>query len=467
MFRVALLSLLLFLACGQEDVFTVTLPCVPVEGSELDPCEDSHPGLRSSLGASEPSPLPEAPAPIANFFGDGDSIAATHLIVRATHLPNTTRCTASNPFRVADHQEGVLTGVGAPGYHCYIDARVNEFYVGSGPSQMTLMIWRFEYYREPHNEEFRQAMEMGLGAALEGREYVLFLGPSFDVSTEVWQIFGVWKVGLKPDSSVVAIHPKRDRWLAENPAGTTQHASALEMTLPTLSAALTAAHTERMQRFGGRIGAGTDLPMLQTSAGNLRAYYEEVGAYDEGEPEPAQPPPSCAVGAAGEETAAPPEDCKALKETAVFPTPTPEIVPSPEPTPTPEGDLGQAREIALAWVAANPDIVADLVVEAALGSEDFEDLPPIARATFGSLLQASVSDELGNGLTVRVYSVSHLSGTLFGAGFLVEGSVTGLGAVSAVEMSVPFGLMLDLDAEEVTMWRVSVAESTVTIELGG
>ena len=266
MFRVALLSLLLFLACGQEDVFTVTLPCVPVEGSELDPCEDSHPGLRSSLGASEPSPLPEAPAPIANFFGDGDSIAATHLIVRATHLPNTTRCTASNPFRVADHQEGVLTGVGAPGYHCYIDARVNEFYVGSGPSQMTLMIWRFEYYREPHNEEFRQAMEMGLGAALEGREYVLFLGPSFDVSTEVWQIFGVWKVGLKPDSSVVAIHPKRDRWLAENPAGTTQHASALEMTLPTLSAALTAAHTERMQRFGGRIGAGTDLPMLQTSA---------------------------------------------------------------------------------------------------------------------------------------------------------------------------------------------------------
>ena len=311
MFRTTVLAvLLLLMACSQGDVFAVTPPCVPVEFSERDPCEESSLGL-GDVGGSEPSPLPDAPSTPSAFLGDSDSIAATHLIVRATFLPNTTRCTAGNLFRVADHQEGVLTGVGAPGYQCFIDIRPNEFYLGSGPDRMTLMIWRFEYYREPHSETFRQGMEQTWGAYLEGSEFVVFLGPSFDVSTEAWQIFGVWKVGRKEDGTVVAIHPQRDRWLAEDPAGAAQHAAALEMTLPSLSTALATAHTARVQRFEGRIGAAANLPMLQTTASGLRAYYEAVGAYDEGEPEPAQPPSSCAVGIAGD-TAALLEDCNAL-----------------------------------------------------------------------------------------------------------------------------------------------------------
>ena len=59
------------------------------------------------------------------------------------------------------------------------------------------------------------------------------------------------------------------------------------------------------------------------------------------------------------------------------PPPTPE----PSPTPTPGGDLGLASEIASAWVDANPGEVAAMVVEAALGSEDFDGLPLVVRPT--------------------------------------------------------------------------------------
>ena len=67
---------------------------------------------------------------------------------------------------------------------------------------------------------------------------------------------------------------------------------------------------------------------------------------------------------------------------------------------------------------------------------------------------------------MRLDAISPLGGTLFGAVFVVEGTVTGLEPVSAVELLVPFLVTPDLDAEEVTTWMVSVGESTVTIELG-
>ena len=149
--------------------------------------------------------------------------------------------------------------------------------------------------------------------------------------------------------------------------------------------------------------------------------------------------------------------------TIVAPTPTPE----PTPTPTPEGDLGRASEIANAWVAANPDEVAAMVVEAALASEDAGALSPLVRTPFGPLLQVAVANGLGDQLEVTLHSVAHLSGITFGAGLTVEGRVTDLGTVSAVEVFVPFVLTMDLDAEAVTLWEVNVPRSTVTIEVGG
>ena len=174
------------------------------------------------------------------------------------------------------------------GYKCFIDARVNEYYIGSGPARLQVMIWRYE--SPTGSESFRRNMEESFADRYEGGEYVVALGPSYDVSTEVWQMFGLYKVVRAEDGTVKAHHPGRDRWLAEKPTVAQTHIGRLEMTLPTIASTFRARHNERVATNGGRIGMDETLPMLVTDANNLRDYYEAVGAYDDGHV-PAQPPP--------------------------------------------------------------------------------------------------------------------------------------------------------------------------------
>ena len=89
------------------------------------------------------------------------------------------------------------------------------------------------------------------------------------------------------------------------------------------------------------------------------------------------------------------------------------------------------------------------------------------RVGFGELLRAAVTDGVGNELSVTLESTLLLPGNQAAAGFIVQGRITDLGAVSAVEVFVPIVLTLDLGEEAVTLWEVSVPESTVTIQAGG
>ena len=93
------------------------------------------------------------------------------------------------------------------------------------------------------------------------------------------------------DDTVVVLHPFR-QWLT-----TEEYSSVGEMELPAITQAVTAAHQERVATNGGRIGADTDLPMLQTDANQLRQYFSDpkVGGYAPGTPTPAAPPPPCGL----------------------------------------------------------------------------------------------------------------------------------------------------------------------------
>ena len=93
------------------------------------------------------------------------------------------------------------------------------------------------------------------------------------------------------DDTVVVLHPYR-RWLTYE-----EYSSVGKIELPTFAQAVTAAHQGRVATNGGRIGADTDLPMLQTDANQLRQYFSdpEVGGYAPGVPTPAQPPPPCGL----------------------------------------------------------------------------------------------------------------------------------------------------------------------------
>ena len=240
----AALALLLLAACtGERESSSIIPPCTPVEGSDQDPCEDRAFQLMGPTGAGHPSPLPEVPHSIAAHLGDGTSIWVNQVIVRATTVPNTARCTGDNPFRPADHKRGELGGEGAPGILCFIDVRVNEYYVGSGPSRLSILFWRVEQYGGPVTSEQLRAME---GGDVGGIELIVFLGPSFDVGVQALQIFGLWKVAEKEDGTVVAVHPYRDQFMRARPAVAAAYASLLEMTLPAFDTAVNAAHHDRV-----------------------------------------------------------------------------------------------------------------------------------------------------------------------------------------------------------------------------
>ena len=304
------------------------------EGSTADPCEPSA-TMTTGMGGGMASSSPTVDVPYnIRWYLDGDSlISIPHIVVRATYIPDTVRCTRDNPFHSLSFEE--------PGYfqhsilmQCYVDVQVGAYVLGSGPPRMTVMNHYMHYWEGSLRTANRTHEEMIDGliwlnelhfeegdpisdypraeTSIYGREVLLFLGPAHTPATEVWQIFSEWDVQQKENGTVIAVHPARDHWRRVKPDDYQTHLAALEMDLPTFTQRVTAAQSARLTEYGGRIApdtisgrAGdTDLPMLITDANQLSQYYRDTGAYGhpEGPPNTPQPVPSCARGTAVENT---------------------------------------------------------------------------------------------------------------------------------------------------------------------
>ena len=322
MFRIVLLvvPLLLFLACtGEGDGPAAVIPlCTPVENADRGPCEEAESIVDTAIRAGQPVPLPDVPRQIGLI--DGGGFPTSHIALRGTFLPDTSRCTPNNPFRAPDFMLDDWGGPDGPGggkslhYHCYIDIRANEYYQGDGPSRFTIMIFGWGHGSIPveAEEDFSQVLADINANVMEGGEYIVFVGPSMSLSVEAWQLLGILKVVRGDDGTVTAHSPLRNRWLAEKPDVAAAHIHLLETPLADVVSRITTVFQEREQKYGGRIGAEEGLTMLRGNINELHQYFEDVGAYDEGEPTPLQPPPSCAVGVPAEERAGLLQDCNIL-----------------------------------------------------------------------------------------------------------------------------------------------------------
>jgi len=265
-----------------------------------------------------------------------------HIVVRATYLPGTVRCAVKQGHQFspqvpghADPQDQRTKNI-----VCYADIRANEYMVGSGPSALTVIAYLFAYLGyynigdyltippDKKNETEAQYIERirlfheqrlaGGDDNIEGREAMLFLGPSTDISVEAWEVMRQWRLEQRDDGTVVAVHPSRDVWRDTSSVQPgfdwLPHRSRLEMELPTFRQGITAEHEKRVAANTGRVlpeAQYPNFPMLVTDANNLGSYYREVGAYDrEGGP-PLQPPSvGCASAAAGSGEMA--SDCTVL-----------------------------------------------------------------------------------------------------------------------------------------------------------
>ena len=310
-------------------------PCTPIAGAAVDPCE---PGIRlaTSMGGGLASggQRPDAPPSIRHFLDGNSLVSLSHMVIRATYIPNTVRCVSGVPYRKPDYQKiGYV-------YHtvlmeCYTDVRVNEYILGTGPSQLTVVVDFHHYWENRVDQEladlFADAAEDGFengqnvrpggtgikavyGATvgLGGREAVLFISPFHNHETSVWRVQATWNVERQDDDTVLVANPARDYWKIMRDNEYQTQRAVLEMTLPAFTQAVTDANTARVTEYGGRIAPADDdgkmddatLPMLVTDANQLRQFYQEAGANDhpDGPPAPPAPVPSCAKATAVEDT---------------------------------------------------------------------------------------------------------------------------------------------------------------------
>ena len=290
-------------------------PCVPAEGSSIDPCKpDSLSG--GSGGAS--IYVPDVPFSLQFYLEGWADWAVPHLVLRGTYLPDTIRCDGKHTWRDAVYYVDLYDGSfnGRPILHCFADVRVNEYFVGTGPSILTVEVAHELFFPSGENpasiEKFEQLWERILieggrvaeasgmandgllngipydifdEPAIPGKEKILFVGPSPNVSLEALKVVWTWKVERKTDDTVVAVHPSRgyygDTDQQDNPV--------LEMTLPAFRTAATAAQTARVAATGGRTRPPSYYPNLITDANNLRQFLVEVGSYSHPVGPPVQP----------------------------------------------------------------------------------------------------------------------------------------------------------------------------------
>ena len=288
-------------------------------GSPVDPCQPGASGRDAGSGSGvDPGTEPKS----VRFFL-GTSMAAgthaAHVVLRGTYLPGTVRCEPAWDFRGQFYGGGVPPPGSDSAYagalyamNCYIDVRVNAYALGSGPPTLTVLVGEALYNASASPdrvEELRTSLEQLLieggrdvvaevpPGGLPGREEILFLAPAINVATEVWQVIYKWDVQRQDGGAAMAIHPDRDYWKRVDYQ---THQSAVEMTLPAFTQAVTAAHQARVTEYGGRVSSDTESPMVTTDADQLRQFYTSVSAYRYPGGPPTQPPPPCGLSVTGQ-----------------------------------------------------------------------------------------------------------------------------------------------------------------------
>ena len=283
-------------------------PCVPIEGSGLEPCPQQIP-LRVMEGTHTTIRLPDELRTISEDF-NAESRNNPHIVVRGTVFPNTFRC-GMYPFiwhnYASDRQKEDFLK-----YYCFAEVRINEYIVGTGPPQLTIALYQSTELGEladwgvteiggPGGEELARYLNhplTRLDPLYGGQELILFLEVSYTNSVETWIApAGGSRWFIQRDGDDLRAVSDRIRW-----ARTDEHHRQLDRQLADLIREIKQAAEERATINGGRIGSDPSLPLYVDDANKLADFYQTVGAVYEGEGATLLPPPV----PGGDEPAQPP-----------------------------------------------------------------------------------------------------------------------------------------------------------------
>ena len=284
-------------------------PCVPLEGSDLDPCSPILLSVTNSetLATAATTMLYSLPSFNDVFLGILDFLSypnlVPHVVIRGVAKPDTTRCAkypaklfsyelSSELYSYASRDEHLY--VDTYFYHCFLDFKINEYIVGKGPSELTISVNTGIIFPrdEPYLDESFYKSRYQKAEDHEGKEMILFLGSSRTAIVEAWHIIDRWRAKwfIQRDGDEVRAVASDIYWIVE---GYNDHLlSQMDMPLSELIPQIKDAAEERTAITGGRIGAHSNLPLLVTDANKLQDYYGAVGAVYEGDGATVLPPPA-------------------------------------------------------------------------------------------------------------------------------------------------------------------------------
>ena len=271
-------------------------PCAPLEDSEQDTCPSITFSRAQTMDTVDTTLLRVLPSFTKSLVGNTSSgLSTPHIVVRATIKLDTTRCNVYPlaPFDYDPGREDTWWYTGFVYYSCFMEVRVNEYIVGAGPPEITVMVYT-KALDKRHIEDDNTASEYDEYvadtriSAYPGKEVVMMLGPVDTTAVEAWNIQPVyhrlWFV-QRSGNEVRAV--SEDTKLTDNPELLNQ----MNLSLDELVRKIKKAAEERLALTEGRIGIDSSLPMLVTDANMLQDFYQNTGAVYEGEGATVLPPP--------------------------------------------------------------------------------------------------------------------------------------------------------------------------------
>ena len=256
-------------------------PCAAVDGSSRDPCAaGTLPVIVHHDELSEAAKIHAPPLETILNYWDSVRSKSTHIVLRGTVLPDTTRCEIYDLI-MADYLDEAIRQQfsGWRKVNCFSDVRVNEYLLGTGPPQLSVIMWI-------ENPPGPPSLKEQVADAYEGAEGILFLSTGHSLQLEAWEMAYFWDV-QQIDSETRVIATDKDEY-----PQTPENLALLDNTLADFRTKITKAAATRAAHTGGRIGTDPSLPLLLTDANQLSTYYGAIGAvYDNPEQAPTTPPP--------------------------------------------------------------------------------------------------------------------------------------------------------------------------------
>ena len=338
-------------ACSQasEEGAPFIEPCTSIQDSDVDPCS-RDPSWRFDTGVSasySDHVIPKLPIDLFTRIkfqaelGDKGWLTA-QFYVRGTFVPGSTRCSRAEVITlgaVHANPEFDLPSVPVTSrkaftdrkfhYNCFVDLRVNEYFNGSGPDRIPIIVWWGSAYQDEDTPSHKYFLAGGPSLGLEGNEMIVPLNRPLDIAVGAWGYNHVagWDVQRRGDGEVVVV----SNWARV--LGIVQDTSQWEYTLEEFRIMVKDAMTRFRADTDGRIGYHADDPEFAEDANgaSLIENLRDLGAFtvDDVTPVPAPTVPG--------ETDPDPYGFSVNEDTQ---TASPEVPGGLEDTPTPVSALG-------------------------------------------------------------------------------------------------------------------------------